>query len=145
MDDPFNLNRFVEAQNAVYDRVCKELRSGRKTSHWMWFIFPQIAGLGFSEMARRFAISSIAEARAYLDHPVLGPRLHECTRLVSEIPEKTIHEILSSPDDMKFRSCMTLFWHAARQPDVFDAALKRYFSGQFDALTLEQIQGGGSG
>jgi uncharacterized protein (DUF1810 family) len=145
MDDPFNLNRFVEAQNPVYDQVCKELRNGRKTSHWMWFIFPQIAGLGFSSMSRRFSISSLDEARAYLDHPVLSPRLIECTRLVSEIPGKTIREILGSPDDMKFRSCMTLFWHAARQPDVFDGALKRYFLGHFDTLTLEQIQGGGIG
>ena len=141
MDDPYNLNRFVEAQNPVYDRVRGELSRGRKTSHWMWFIFPQIAGLGFSSMSRRFSISSLDEARAYLDHPVLGPRLVECTRLLCAVSGKTIHDILGSPDDMKFRSCMTLFTHAAVQPAVFEDALKRYFSGQFDTLTLERIQG----
>ena len=141
MEDPYNLNRFVEAQNPVYARVCDELRKGRKTSHWMWFIFPQIAGLGFSSMSRRFSITSLDEARAYLDHPVLGPRLIECTKLVCAIPQKTIHEILGSPDDMKFRSCMTLFCQAADQPDLFKDVLKRYFSGQFDTLTLERVQG----
>ena len=141
MKDPHNLNRFVEAQNPVYGRVCEELRKGRKTSHWMWFIFPQIAGLGFSSMSRRFAISSMDEARAYLDHPVLGPRLVECTKLVCAIPQKTIREILGSPDDMKLRSCMTLFSQAADQDNIFEDALKRYFSGQFDTLTLERIQG----
>jgi uncharacterized protein (DUF1810 family) len=141
MEDPYNLNRFVEAQNPVYSRVCDELRKGRKMSHWMWFIFPQIAGLGFSSMSRRFSITSLDEARAYLDHPVLGPRLIECTKLVCAIPQKTIHEILGSPDDMKFRSCMTLFCQAADQPDLFKDALKRYFSGQLDTLTLERIQG----
>ena len=141
MEDPHNLNRFVEAQNPVYSRVCEELRKGRKTSHWMWFIFPQIAGLGFSSMSRRFAISSMDEARAYLVHPVLGPRLVECTKLVGAIPQKTIHEILGSPDDMKFRSCMTLFSQAAAEENLFKDALKRYFSGQFDTLTLERVQG----
>ena len=141
MEDPYNLNRFVEAQNPVYARVCDELRKGRKTSHWMWFVFPQIAGLGFSSMSRRFSITSLDEARAYLDHPVLGPRLIECTKLVCAIPQKTILEILGSPDDLKFRSCMTLFCQAADQPDLFKDALKRYFSGQFDTLTLERVQG----
>ena len=141
MEDPYNLNRFVEAQNPVYARVCDELRKGRKTSHWMWFIFPQVTGLGFSSMSRRFSITSLDEARAYLNHPVLGPRLIECTKLVCAIPQKTIHEILGSPDDMKFRSCMTLFCQAADQPDLFKDALKRYFSGQFDTLTLERVQG----
>jgi uncharacterized protein (DUF1810 family) len=144
MGDPYHLNRFVEAQNPVYDRVCAELARGRKTSHWMWFIFPQIEGLGFSSMSRRFAISSLDEARAYLDHPVLGPRLIECTRLVCAVPGKTVHDIFGSPDDTKFRSCMTLFFHAAARPSVFEEALKRYFSGQFDTLTLERIPESGA-
>jgi|SRR5688572_5958951 len=144
MSDPYRLNRFVEAQNPVYDRVCAELTRGRKTSHWMWFIFPQIEGLGFSSMSRRFAISSLDEARAYLDHPVLGPRLIECTRLVCAIPGKTIHDIFGSPDDTKFRSCMTLFCHATARPNVFGDALKTYFSGQFDALTLERLPESGA-
>ena len=144
MDDAFNLHRFVEAQDPVYDRVCAELRSGRKTSHWMWFIFPQIAGLGFSGMSRRYSITSLDEARAYLDHPVLGPRLTECTRLVCAIPDKTIHDIFGAPDDMKFRSCMTLFCRAAAEPTLYETALKRYFSGQLDTLTLELVREPGS-
>jgi uncharacterized protein (DUF1810 family) len=138
--DPFNLNRVIEAQNPVYERVLSELRRGRKTSHWMWFVFPQIAGLGVSEMARRFSISSLAEARAYLGHPVLGPRLSECTGLVCAIQGKTIQEVLGSPDDMKFRSCMTLFSRASEAPGIFEEALKKYFSGEPDALTLGRFQ-----
>ena len=139
MPDPFNLNRFIEAQDPVYARVCSELGAGRKTSHWMWFVFPQIKGLGFSPMARKFAITSLDEARAYLDHPVLGPRLLECTRLVCEVKGKTIHEILGSPDDMKFRSCMTLFSRAADAPGVFEEALLKFFGGEPDGLTLKRI------
>ena len=140
MPDPFNLNRFIKAQDPVYARVSSELRTGRKTSHWMWFVFPQVKGLGFSPMAMKFAITSLDEARAYLDHPVLGPRLVECTRLVCEVKGKTIHEIFGSPDDMKFRSCMTLFSRAADGPGVFGEALKRFFDGEPDTLTLERIQ-----
>jgi uncharacterized protein (DUF1810 family) len=139
MDDLYNLNRFVEAQDPVYTRVCSELRSGRKTSHWMWFVFPQIEGLGSSEMAQKFAISSLEEARAYLRHPVLGPRLHECTRLVCEITGKAIREIFGSPDDLKFHSSMTLFARAAPPHSVFEQALNHYFSGKEDELTLEQL------
>src|SRR3954462_15782558 len=109
MIDPFDLQRFVNAQNPVYARVVEELSRGQKQSHWMWFIFPQIAGLGFSAMAQRYAIGSRAAAIAYLDHPVLGPRLIECTRLVLDVTGKSIHSILGSPDDIKFRSSMTLF------------------------------------
>lgn len=138
-DDPFNLHRFVAAQAPVYERVRAELRSGRKQSHWMWFIFPQIAGLGHSPMAQRYAISSLAEAEAYLRHPVLGARLRECARLVVAIDGKSAHEILGSPDDMKFHSCMTLFAHAARQEDLFNAALEKYFDGRDDAQTLARI------
>jgi uncharacterized protein (DUF1810 family) len=140
MPDPFNLNRFIEAQDPVYARVCSELRAGRKTSHWMWFVFPQIEGLGFSPMATKFAIASLDEARAYLDHPVLGPRLLECTQLVCEVTGKRIHEILGSPDDLKFRSCMTLFSRARADDGVFEEALNRFFDGEPDALTLERIK-----
>src|ERR1051325_7183218 len=105
--DAFSLQRFVDAQEPIYGRVCVELKSGHKQSHWMWFIFPQIAGLGRSPMAQRYAISSLAEAKAYLEHPVLGPRLREYTRLVLAVEGRSAHGILGSPDDMKFRSCLT--------------------------------------
>src|SRR3954463_10902527 len=108
-EDPFELRRFVEAQNPIYQRVCQELSRGRKETHWMWFIFPQLRGLGHSAMAHRYGIASQAEAEAYLRHPMLGPRLRECTRLVNEVEGRTIHQIFGSPDDLKFRSCMTLF------------------------------------
>lgn len=140
MSDLFNLVRFIEAQDPVYARVCSELRQGRKVSHWMWFVFPQIEGLGRSGMARKFAISSLEEARAYLDHPVLGPRLRECTRLVCQISETPVQEIFGSPDDMKFRSCMTLFSRADCDDGIFQEALNRFFSGKPDELTLERIR-----
>jgi uncharacterized protein (DUF1810 family) len=136
MDDPYDLQRFVDAQNPVYDQVCAELRRGRKGSHWMWFVFPQLEGLGRSAMARRFGIGSREEARAYLQHPVLGPRLRECTRLVLEVEGRTIAEILGCPDDMKFRSAMTLFARATADNRSFLDALTRYFSGQPDPATL---------
>ena len=139
MADRFNLHRFVEAQDPVYERVLAELRRGRKTSHWMWFVFPQISGLGVSGMSRRFSISSLAEARAYFRHPILGPRLVECAQLVIAVQGKTVYDILGSPDDLKFRSCMTLFSRAAEDPGVFGQALNKYFSGEPDALTLERI------
>ena len=139
MSDLFNLVRFIEAQDPVYARVCSELRQGRKVSHWMWFVFPQIEGLGRSGMARKFAISSLEEARAYLDHPVLGPRLRECTRLVCQISETTIQEIFGSPDDMKFRSCMTLFSRADGDDGIFQEALSKFFSGKPDELTLSKV------
>ncbi|HTQ56616.1 MAG TPA: DUF1810 domain-containing protein [Bryobacteraceae bacterium] len=137
--DVYNLQRFVDAQEDVYDQVCAELRDGRKTGHWMWFIFPQIAGLGYSHMARAFAIASRQEAEAYLKHPTLGPRLLECTRLVNRVPGRTIREILGYPDDLKFRSCMTLFAAAAPGNPAFKAALEKYFGGESDPLTLEKI------
>ena len=139
MADRFNLHRFVEAQDPVYERVLAELRRGRKTSHWMWFVFPQISVLGVSGMSRRFSISSLAEARAYFRHPILGPRLVECAQLVIAVQGKTVYDILGSPDDLKFRSCMTLFSRAAEDPGVFGQALNKYFSGEPDALTLERI------
>ena len=136
MTDPFDLNRFVQAQEAVYSGVVRELAQGRKQSHWMWFIFPQVTGLGFSAMSQRYAIASRAEASAYLAHPVLGPRLVECTGLVLAVNGRTIHAILGAPDDVKFRSSMTLFAAVSDNP-VFDAALARYFAGERDGATLD--------
>ena len=137
--DPFHLERFVEAQDGVYARVCEELRAGEKRSHWMWFIFPQIRGLGRSPMAERFAIASLAEAAAYLDHAVLGARLRECTGLVVDINGRTIEEIFGYPDDLKFHSSMTLFAHAAPDNRIFRAALQKFFRGQDDAATVKLL------
>jgi uncharacterized protein (DUF1810 family) len=131
-----DLGRFVEAQESIYPRVVAELAAGRKQSHWMWFIFPQIEGLGSSAMAQRYAIISRAEASAYLAHPVLGPRLIECTRLVLAVTGKTIHDILGSPDDIKFRSSMTLFAAVSPEP-IFGEAIAKYYGGQCDQVTLD--------
>jgi uncharacterized protein (DUF1810 family) len=135
MNDSFDLRRFVDAQAAVYRQVVEELSHGRKRTHWMWFIFPQIAGLGFSAMAQRFAIGSRAEAVAYLKHDPLGPRLVECTRLVLAAREKTITDILGSPDDMKFRSCMTLF-DVVSQQEIFAEAITAFYPDGKDRATL---------
>jgi uncharacterized protein (DUF1810 family) len=139
MTDPYDLQRFVDAQDPVYEAVRSELRSGRKKSHWMWFVFPQITGLGFSPMARKFAILSLAEATAYLGHPVLGPRLAECTGLVNAVEGHPIEQIFGYPDDLKFRSSMTLFAHATSNNRVFLDALKKYFGGEFDAASLARL------
>ena len=139
MPDPYDLQRFVDAQASIYRQVCAELRAGRKRSHWMWFIFPQIAGLGHSEMARTFAISSRAEAAAYLAHPILGPRLRECTGLVDRIEGRVAREIFGSPDDMKFRSSMTLFAAASEDNAIFEEALQKYFAGIGDPATLARL------
>ncbi|KRR25277.1 calpastatin [Bradyrhizobium lablabi] len=139
MSDPFDLQRSVDAQEPVYRRVVEELRRGRKTSHWMWFIFPQIAGLGFSAMAQRFAIGSRAEAAAYLQHEVLGPRLVECTRLVLAARDKSITDILGSPDDMKFRSSMTLFDAVSSQATFSDVIAAFYPDGR-DPATLSILK-----
>jgi uncharacterized protein (DUF1810 family) len=139
MDDRFNLERFVEAQDGVYQQVLAELGAGRKTSHWMWFVFPQIAGLGFSTMAQRYAISGRDEAAAYAAHPVLGPRLRECTGLVLAVEGRSAHQIFGSPDDVKFRSSMTLFQACASEPRIYQDALDRYFEGVSDPLTLERL------
>jgi uncharacterized protein (DUF1810 family) len=133
--DPHNLNRFVTAQERVYDTVLAELRAGEKHSHWMWFIFPQIAGLGHSPTARFYAIASIDEARAYLTHPVLGPRLKTCAELVLAVKGRSVDAIFGSPDNMKFRSSMTLFSHVAPEEPVFGAALRKYFNGEPDRQT----------
>lgn len=137
--DQFLLRRFVEAQQSVYGQVVAELRAGRKTSHWMWFIFPQVAGLGHSSMAERYAISSPEEARAYLEHPVLGPRLRECTGWVTRVEGRRIEEIFGHPDDLKFRSSMTLFASVAPDSRIFREALEKYFEGEPDPLTLERL------
>ena len=139
MDDSFDLQRFLDAQAPVYEQVLRELRAGHKTSHWMWFVFPQAAGLGFSSMAQRYAISGRDEAAAFDAHPVLGPRLRECTALVNAIQGRTAHEIFGSPDDLKFRSCMTLFAQCAEDASAFDAALSKYFDNEADSLTLARL------
>jgi uncharacterized protein (DUF1810 family) len=135
MTDPFELQRFLDAQAPVYTQVMSELRSGRKRSHWMWFIFPQIAGLGHSAMARRYAIASCDEAVAYLAHSILGPRLRECTHVVCNIQGRSIEQILGSPDDIKFRSSMTLF-EAVSGDLVFRNALDKFCAGTTDSATL---------
>ena len=134
-NDPFNLARFVEAQAPVIERVLAELRAGQKRSHWMWFVFPQIAGLGNSAIAVRYAIGSLDEARAYLAHPVLGSRLRECTRLVLDVQGRSVDAIFGHPDNMKFHSSMTLFARAAPDERVFADALEKYFGGVQDART----------
>jgi uncharacterized protein (DUF1810 family) len=139
VDDSFDLQRFVEAQATVYSQVIEELSRGRKRTHWMWFVFPQIAGLGFSAMAQRFAIGSRAEAAAYLEHDLLGPRLVECTRLVMAASENSITDILGSPDDMKFRSCMTLFDAISRQ-EIFAEAIAAFYPDGKDRATLEILK-----
>ena len=139
MSHSSSLERFIEAQQPAIDEVMAELRAGRKQRHWMWFVFPQIQGLGHSPMAQRFALSSLVEAKAYLRHPVLGPRLRDCTRLVSAVEGRSIEEIFGYPDYLKFRSCMTLFAHAADDDRVFADALRKYFGGEEDPLTLERL------
>jgi uncharacterized protein (DUF1810 family) len=133
-----SLERFVEAQAPVYARALAELKAGRKQSHWMWFVFPQIAGLGHSAMAQHYAIQNLAEARAYLAHPLLGKRLRECTQAVLDVEGKSAHAIFGSPDDLKFRSSMTLF-DLASPNDIFRAALEKFFNGEADALTVEKL------
>jgi uncharacterized protein (DUF1810 family) len=134
-----DLKRFVEAQAGIYEQACAELRAGRKRSHWMWFVFPQIRGLGRSPTAVRFAISGMEEARAYLQHPMLGPRLRECTGIVVGVEGRSVEEIFGYPDDLKFHSSITLFAEAAAEAGVFGEALEKYFSGEMDRGTLERI------
>lgn len=136
MSDAFDLQRFVDAQARNYDDALAELRAGCKTSHWMWYVLPQVAGLGFSAMAQTYAIGSLAEARAYLAHPVLGRRLRDCVAAALAAPGRTAHEIFGSPDDLKFRSSLTLFAQAAPEEPLFRQALDRYFGGEADPATL---------
>jgi uncharacterized protein (DUF1810 family) len=140
-DDPYDLQRFVAAQNAggTYDHATAELRSGRKTSHWMWFIFPQVAGLGYSPASRTYAITSLAEARAYLAHPVLGARLIECAEILTRVPGRTAEQIFGEVDALKLRSCVTLFRHAAPGEPVFSQVLDQYFDGIPDSATEQRI------
>jgi uncharacterized protein (DUF1810 family) len=139
--DPFDLKRFVDAQAPVYGDVVEELRAGRKRSHWMWFVFPQLRGLGGSPMAARYGIGSLDEARAYLRHAVLGPRLRECTRLVNQVQDRSAAQILGSPDDLKLRSSMTLFAHATDDNQDFVTVLDEYYYGQEDPLTVARLTG----
>jgi uncharacterized protein (DUF1810 family) len=139
MSDTYDLGRFVAAQEGVYGRALAELQGGDKRSHWMWFIFPQIAGLGASPMAQRYAIGSLAEAQAYAAHPVLGARLRACTAAVNAVAGRSAHAIFGSPDDLKFRSSMTLFARAVPEEPVFADALARYFDGVPDPRTLAKL------
>ena len=141
MADPFQLQRFVDAQAPVFETVCAELRAGRKASHWMWFVFPQLRGLGRSAMASAYGIASLDEARAYLAHPILGPHLQQCTQRVLDVEGRDAHAIFGSPDDLKFRSCMSLFAHVAGGRSVFVAALDRFFDGRSDPATLRLLDG----
>jgi uncharacterized protein (DUF1810 family) len=139
MTERHKLQRFVDAQQGVFEQVVAELRAGRKSSHWMWFVFPQLRGLGSSAMAARFGIASLSEAEAYLLHPVLGQRLRQCTRLAIDANCCSITQIFAPPDDLKFRSSMSLFLHASPDRRVFQEALDKYFAGTADPLTLELL------
>ncbi len=134
--DPYDLNRFVEAQRDIYEMACAEIRRGQKESHWMWFIFPQIAGLGSSAMAQRYAIRNRAEAAAYLGHPLLGARLLSCVDDLLQVERRTAQEIFGSPDDLKLRSCATLFVKVAPDGSVFHQLLAKFFAGEPDARTV---------
>jgi uncharacterized protein (DUF1810 family) len=137
--DPYHLQRFLDAQRGVYDQAERELLAGRKESHWMWFIFPQIKGLGQSATAQKYAIRALDEAVAYLDHPVLGHRLRACTQLVTSLNDTTIEAIFGYPDHRKFHSSMTLFAHATDDNRVFMDALRKYFRSEFDPQTIDRL------
>lgn len=137
--DPHDLNRFVQAQAGDYERALAEIRNGRKRSHWMWYIFPQFDGLGFSPTSKRYAIKSVAEAKAYLAHPVLGPRLRECAEAVLGVEGRSAFEIFGSPDDMKLRSCATLFASVSPAGSVFHRLLDKYYQGEKDSQTLHLL------
>jgi uncharacterized protein (DUF1810 family) len=139
MSDSYDLQRFEAAQEGVYEGALDELRAGRKTGHWMWFIFPQIAGLGMSAMSRRYAISSLAEARAYLSHPVLGPRLAECARVLTDLRGRSAHDIFGGIDSVKLRSSMTLFARASEDGSIYQEVLDRYFDGGADEQTIARL------
>jgi uncharacterized protein (DUF1810 family) len=139
MSQSYDLSRFVEAQAGCFERVLAELAAGEKRSHWMWFVFPQLGGLGSSPMARRYALSGLAEARAYLEDPTLGARLRECTRRVLAVEERTAHDIFGSPDDLKLRSSLTLFARASPGDRLFGEALAKYFGGEPDPLTVRLL------
>lgn len=138
-NDPYDLERFVQAQAHDFEIALAEITSGRKRSHWMWYIFPQFTGLGFSAMSQRYAIRSVAEAQAYLSHPMLGPRLMQCCEALLAVTGRSAHEIFDSPDDMKLQSCATLFASVTPADSVFAHVLARYFSGQRDQKTLDLL------
>lgn len=139
LNDPYHLQRFVDAQQPVFEDVCRELQDGRKQSHWMWFIFPQTRGLGRSDMALRFAISSRGEAEAYLEHPILGARLRKCSQIVAALKGRSIEDIFGYPDTMKFQSSITLFAHVATDNEIFNDCLRKYFEGETDPHTLARL------
>jgi uncharacterized protein (DUF1810 family) len=138
--DPFDLRRFLDAQDRVYDTVVAELRNGAKRSHWIWFVFPQLRGLGHSATAQHYGITSLDEARAYLAHPVLGPRLRECTRLVAAIDGRSVDQIFGRPDNLKVRSSMTLFAHATDDNAEFRAVLDKFYAGEDDPATVDRLR-----
>jgi uncharacterized protein (DUF1810 family) len=142
--DPYDLNRFVRAQEIDYDRALSEIRDGRKRSHWMWYIFPQLAGLGFSSTAQHYAIGSLAEAGAYLRHPQLGPRLLSCAEAALAIEGRSAAEVFGSPDDLKLRSCATLFAILSPPGSVFERLLDKYFHGERDQKTIQLIDAASS-
>ena len=139
--DPFELNRFVEAQEDIYASALAQIRAGQKRSHWMWYIFPQIEGLGFSSTSRRYAIRGIAEATSYLAHPIVGPRLLECSKAALNVERRSAHEVFGSPDDLKLQSCATLFAQVSPPASVFEQLIDRFFEGQPDQNTLRQLRG----
>ena len=138
-DDPHELRRFVRAQESDYDQALAEIKSGKKRTHWMWYVFPQIDGLAFSATSKRYAIKSLAEAKAYLDHPILGPRLLECAEAVVGVEDRSVAEIFGSPDDLKLRSCATLFACVLPTGSVFDRLLAKYYRGERDGRTLQLL------
>ncbi|WP_445678691.1 DUF1810 domain-containing protein [Radicibacter daui] len=138
--DPFDLNRFIAAQAGTYETALREITAGRKTSHWIWFVFPQLCGLGRSTMAQHYGLASLEETRAYLDHPVLGARLRQCIETLIRLEHLSAHDILGSPDDIKLRSSLTLFALAAPEEPLFDAALTKYFHGERDPITLARLR-----
>jgi uncharacterized protein (DUF1810 family) len=137
--DKYDLDRFVQAQNGVYDQALAEIRSGRKQTHWMWFVFPQLAGLGSSPMARTYAMQNLDEAREYLKHPLLGARLRECAEAVVSVSGKSAHEIFGSPDDLKLRSCATLFARVSPENSVFHRIIRQYYRGEPDEKTIRLL------
>lgn len=138
-DSPYDLDRFVAAQAESYERALAEIRGGRKRTHWMWYVFPQLAGLGMSEMSRRYAISGVDEARAYLAHPVLGPRLLACAEAAAAVEGRSAREVFGAPDDLKLRSCATLFAAASAPGSVFDRVLTKFWGGERDAATVRLL------
>ena len=142
--DPYDLMRFIQAQENVYPQVIRELTEGRKSSHWIWYIFPQVSGLGYSATSKAYAIKSQAEALAYIRHPILGQRLRECANLLLQLEGATAYEILGSPDDMKVRSCLTLFSQIAPEEPVFTQVLDRFYGGEMDPLTLAILRSWGT-